>query len=79
MHNKAVLTNILQRRHLSADLKKYIYDKKFQLVVNFIDNESVIASPEIALSNKHPKYLTLQYCLICTSSYFVSSFKHLSC
>ena len=33
-----------------------------------------IASLDIVLSNKHPKYLTLKCCLICISPYFMLSF-----
>ena len=46
----------------------------FQLVVNLFITLSAIASPDIVSSNKHPRYLTLKWCLICISSYFVLRF-----
>ena len=35
---------------------------------------SAITSPDIILSNKHPRYLALEFCLICISPYFMWSF-----
>ena len=63
-----------QASHNSADVKKIILSiERLQLVVKIIWNFA-IASPETASSNKHPRYLTLEYCPTFISHYFMLSF-----
>ena len=44
--------------------------QQFQLVVNLIYNVKSHDFPRHLSSNKYPKYLTLEFCLVCISTYF---------
>ena len=44
--------------------------QQFQLVVNLIYNVKCHDFPRHLSSNKYPKYLTLEFCLVCISTYF---------
>ena len=65
MYNQNETINALKSRRLNAVVKKqFLRRRNFSLLFILFITLRTIASSDIVLSNKHPKYLTLECCLI---------------
>ena len=71
--NGAVLT------HYRVGVSLLVYDlfvrsRNFSFLLILLRTFSAIVSPDIVSSSNHLRYLTLECCLICISSYFMWSY-----